>query len=209
MLRLLFLRVGKVLQLVAEGAIVAKRTRIGRFLHDMDRIRINFQANHITHSLMVGGLDHPLKAADIHNNLKMHALEGHARHCAGEHPLFCGDDIHILRANDRVYRFIFLEALIKALEPMARKLREIIRPHHAVEDIALANKIRHKGVLRLVIDILRRADRYNPACELEVDGGVAPKTAPLVVEAGANVLVAGSAVYGKEDIPAAIAALRV
>ena len=50
--------------------------------------------------------------------------------------------------------------------------------------------------------------RYTPACELEVDGGVAPKTAPLVVEAGANVLVAGSAVYGKEDIPAAIAALR-
>ena len=33
-------------------------------------------------------------------------------------------------------------------------------------------------------------------------------TAPLVVEAGANVLVAGSAVYGKEDIPAAIASLR-
>ena len=51
-------------------------------------------------------------------------------------------------------------------------------------------------------------DKYNPACELEVDGGIAPKTAPLVVEAGANVLVAGSAVYGKEDIPAAIAALR-
>ena len=51
-------------------------------------------------------------------------------------------------------------------------------------------------------------DRYNPACELEVDGGIAPKTAPLVVEAGANVLVAGSAVYGKEDIPAAIQALR-
>jgi len=51
-------------------------------------------------------------------------------------------------------------------------------------------------------------ERYNPACELEVDGGIAPKTAPLVVEAGANVLVAGSAVYGKEDIPAAIQALR-
>ena len=51
-------------------------------------------------------------------------------------------------------------------------------------------------------------DRYNPACELEVDGGINAKTAPLVVDAGANVLVAGSAVYGKEDIPAAIAALR-
>ncbi len=51
-------------------------------------------------------------------------------------------------------------------------------------------------------------ERYNPACELEVDGGIAPKTAPLVIEAGANVLVAGSAVYGAKDIPAAIAALR-
>ena len=52
-------------------------------------------------------------------------------------------------------------------------------------------------------------EKHNPACELEVDGGIAPKTAPLVVEAGANVLVAGSAVYGAEDPAAAIAALRV
>jgi ribulose-phosphate 3-epimerase len=51
-------------------------------------------------------------------------------------------------------------------------------------------------------------DRYNPACELEVDGGINAKTAPLAVAAGANVLVAGSAVYGAADIPAAIAALR-
>jgi ribulose-phosphate 3-epimerase len=45
-------------------------------------------------------------------------------------------------------------------------------------------------------------------CELEVDGGIGPRTAPLAVEAGANVLVAGSAVYGAEDIPARIAELR-
>lgn len=51
-------------------------------------------------------------------------------------------------------------------------------------------------------------DRYNPACDLEVDGGVNARTAKLVVEAGANVLVAGSAVYGAPDIPAAIRALR-
>ena len=60
------------------------------------------------------------------------------------------------------------------------------------------------------LDLVRALiERYNPACELEVDGGISPKTAPLVVEAGANVLVAGSAVYGAEDIPAAIQALRV
>ena len=48
----------------------------------------------------------------------------------------------------------------------------------------------------------------NPACELEVDGGIAPDTAPLVIEAGANVLVAGSAVFGKPDMAAEIQKLR-
>jgi len=48
----------------------------------------------------------------------------------------------------------------------------------------------------------------NPACELEVDGGIDPETKDLVIEAGANVLVAGSAVFGKPDRVEAIRALR-
>ena len=51
-------------------------------------------------------------------------------------------------------------------------------------------------------------DALHPECELEVDGGVDEKTAPLCIAAGANVLVAGSAVYKAEDIPGRIAALR-
>ena len=43
---------------------------------------------------------------------------------------------------------------------------------------------------------------------VEVDGGINPVTAKKVVEAGANVLVAGSAVYGAPDISLAIASLR-
>lgn len=39
-------------------------------------------------------------------------------------------------------------------------------------------------------------DRYNPAVELEVDGGIDARTAPQTVEAGARVLVAGSSVFG-------------
>lgn len=45
-------------------------------------------------------------------------------------------------------------------------------------------------------------------CELEVDGGVDPVTCKTVIENGANVLVAGSAVYRAEDIPARIRELR-
>lgn len=44
--------------------------------------------------------------------------------------------------------------------------------------------------------------------DIEVDGGVDLKTVSLVVEAGANVLVAGSALYGAEDYTEAVRALR-
>ena len=51
-------------------------------------------------------------------------------------------------------------------------------------------------------------EQYNPACELEVDGGIDENTAPLVVKAGADVLVAGSAIFDKKDRAAAIRAIR-
>ena len=50
--------------------------------------------------------------------------------------------------------------------------------------------------------------QVNPGCELEVDGGIDPETAPLVKRAGANVLVAGSAVFRQSDRAAAIASIR-
>ena len=62
------------------------------------------------------------------------------------------------------------------------------------------------------LDTIRRVrkliDQFNPACDLEVDGGINPVTARRVVEAGANVLVAGSSVYGAPDIALAIESLR-
>lgn len=56
--------------------------------------------------------------------------------------------------------------------------------------------------------IRKMVDARGLDVTLEVDGGVAPGTARRVVEAGARVLVAGSAVYGQADYAAAIAALR-
>ena len=51
-------------------------------------------------------------------------------------------------------------------------------------------------------------DARGLAVDLEVDGGVAPATAPQVVAAGANVLVAGHAVFRSGDYRQAIATLR-
>lgn len=51
-------------------------------------------------------------------------------------------------------------------------------------------------------------DASNPACELEVDGGIDASTSPLVKTAGANVLVAGSAIFRQTDRAAAIYGIR-
>jgi len=52
------------------------------------------------------------------------------------------------------------------------------------------------------------ADVRNPSLDIEVDGGVNADTAAVVAAAGANVLVAGTAVFGAPDYGAAIATLR-
>ncbi|MGE0410292.1 MAG: ribulose-phosphate 3-epimerase [Amphiplicatus sp.] len=68
----------------------------------------------------------------------------------------------------------------------------------------IATQLKKIAALRQAIDASGRA------VMLEVDGGVNAKTAPLAVEAGADVLVAGSAVFsgGKARYAANIAALR-
>lgn len=51
-------------------------------------------------------------------------------------------------------------------------------------------------------------DERNPACELEVDGGVNVQTAKICTSAGANVLVAGSAFFKAEDKAAFVKAVK-
>ena len=59
------------------------------------------------------------------------------------------------------------------------------------------------------ISFLRSAiDARGAGCELAVDGGINPETALLAAEAGADVLVAGNAVFSAQDRRERIAALR-
>lgn len=61
------------------------------------------------------------------------------------------------------------------------------------------NKIRK---LRQIID------NHGYSAEIEIDGGVNPQTAPLCIQAGATILVAGSAVFHSNDPASMIASLR-
>jgi ribulose-phosphate 3-epimerase len=64
------------------------------------------------------------------------------------------------------------------------------------------------SVLPKLAGLRRMIDEAGLDVDLEVDGGVSPETARQVVDAGARVLVAGSAVFGQSDRAAAIAAIR-
>ena len=50
-------------------------------------------------------------------------------------------------------------------------------------------------------------DRY-PDIDIQVDGGLGPATIEAAATAGANVIVAGSSVFGSDDVPKAIALLK-
>ncbi len=60
-----------------------------------------------------------------------------------------------------------------------------------------------------VSKLRRMLDERNLRCDVEVDGGIHEQTAPLAVQAGANLLVAGSAFYNdKESVERSLARLR-
>lgn len=55
------------------------------------------------------------------------------------------------------------------------------------------------NTLRKIRQVRSMIERVKPDIEIEVDGGIEPHTAPRAVEAGATVLVAGSAIYRCPD----------
>ncbi|ARK31046.1 ribulose-phosphate 3-epimerase [Halalkalibacter krulwichiae] len=65
-----------------------------------------------------------------------------------------------------------------------------------------------KSVLPKIKQVATLVKERGLSVEIEVDGGVNNETAKQCIEAGANVLVAGSAIYGKNDRAEAIAAIR-
>ncbi|MEG9296610.1 ribulose-phosphate 3-epimerase [Mangrovibacillus sp. Mu-81] len=64
------------------------------------------------------------------------------------------------------------------------------------------------SVVPKIRQIRNWAEETNPSLEIEVDGGINPETAAICAEAGADVFVAGSAIYNQANRAAAIEDLR-
>ena len=95
----------------------------------------------------------------------------------------------------------------------AAVLEEILQDVDQVLVMTVNPGFGHQRFIHTTLPKVRRVrqmiDEINPDCELEVDGGIDVATAPLVVDAGANVLVAGSAIFdGREGVIAAMSRLQ-
>ncbi len=127
-------------------------------------------------------------------------------HLEADHPARIADALRAMGANG-VKRAVALRpitsarAILPYIEELDMVLVMTVEPGFGGQKFM-------ESQLETIREVRALIDRYNPSCELEVDGGVGPANAKTVAEAGATVLVAGSAVYGAADPAAAIAALR-
>ena len=122
--------------------------------------------------------------------------------------------------NNHVHRTVHrVKALGKrvsvAINPAtpAAVLEEILQDVDQVLVMTVNPGFGHQPFIHTALPKIRRVrqmiDEIRPGCDLEVDGGIDATTAPLVVRAGANVLVAGSAIFGASDgVVAAMQRLR-
>ena len=127
-------------------------------------------------------------------------------HLEADHPSRIADALRAMEANG-VKRAVALRPITSAravlpyIEQLDMVLVMTVEPGFGGQKFM-------ESQLDTIREVRALIDQYHPGCELEVDGGIDRSTAKLVVDAGATVLVAGSAVYGAEDAAAAIEALR-
>lgn len=118
-----------------------------------------------------------------------------------------------------------IETAIKDLHTLGKKAGLAVKPQTPAEtlipyidmlDMILVMTVEPGfGGQKFIMETLQKIknlreaiDRRNPGCELEVDGGINLQTAKLCIEAGANVLVAGSDIFHATDRAARIVELR-
>lgn len=93
------------------------------------------------------------------------------------------------------------EAVFPYLEKLAMVLVMTVEPGFGGQSFMA-------DMLPKIKAIREKANQVNPDLLIQVDGGIVPETAKLCVEAGADVLVSGSYIFGAENIEKAVNSLR-
>jgi ribulose-phosphate 3-epimerase len=198
------------------GDQVAEAERAGA-----DRIHVDVMDGHFVPNLSMGPPIISSLRRVTHLPLEAHLMISNPAFFVDEFAQAGADSflVHWEGNNDLSRTVQSIKALGKrvgvAINPAtpATVLEEIMQDLDQVLVMTVNPGFGHQHFLHTTLPKIRRArlmiNRINPGCGLEVDGGVDVTTAPLAVDAGADVLVAGSAIFNdRERVITAMERLR-
>jgi ribulose-phosphate 3-epimerase len=186
-----------------------------------DRIHVDVMDGHFVPNLSMGAAIVQSLRRVTHLPLEIHLMISDPDFFLDEFAA-AGSDSFLVHweGNDNLHRTVQrIRALGKragvAINPAtsAAVLEEIVQDVDQVLVMTVNPGFGHQQFLRTTLPKIGRVreliERLKPGCDVEVDGGIDATTAPLVVRAGAAVLVAGSAIFGdREGVAAAMNRLR-
>ncbi|WP_223066478.1 ribulose-phosphate 3-epimerase [Paenibacillus caui] len=131
-----------------------------------------------------------------------HVITVHAEACIHLHRVLHLIKEHGVKAGVALNPGTPVSAVAQVLEDVDLVLVMTVNPGFGGQAF-IPNTVRKIAELRKL-----QQERGIQDLHIEVDGGITAETAPVVVNAGADVLVAGSAVFGRSDRAAAIREIR-
>ena len=134
----------------------------------MDIVRLDRHADKTADLRRTGALDHDLIAPRLHGDLVVDPLEYDGNNAAADLAFGRLGQHDILRTQDRGDPGAGRD-VVDALELAARKSGAQRTGHDPVEDVAVADEVRHERILRFVVDIFRRTDLLDLALRHDDD----------------------------------------
>jgi ribulose-phosphate 3-epimerase len=180
----------------------------------VDLLHVDVMDGHFVPNITIG----PLVVASIHSKLPLDL------HLMIEHPeQYLEDFVKAGASSITVHQeaCTHLHRVIQQIKSLGVKAAVSINPATPVDmirevlddvDMVLVMSVNPgfggQKFIQNVLGKIRELRTLKPDLDIEVDGGVNAETAKLCVEAGANILVAGSYIFGAKDRKAAIQALK-
>jgi ribulose-phosphate 3-epimerase len=120
---------------------------------------------------------------------------------------------------------VHLHRTVQHIRKLGKKVGVSLNPHTPIEGLRIVlpeldsvlimtvnpgfgGQVFIPEVLPKIRELRAEIVRRGLSTEISVDGGISPRTAASVGEAGGNILVAGAAIFGQADYAQAIAAIR-
>lgn len=124
----------------------------------------------------------------------------------------CGSRRRVASLIEEIENYGKMAGVALKLETPLSSITHVLDSLHTVLLMAVnpgfAGQTFNPRVIPKIEELRRIRCRKSYHFDIEVDGGITPNTAPAVIQAGATILIAGTAVFGRSDIRKAIRDLR-